>query len=55
MSGKDKQVLGPIRLQLFKGLLNPTFASFINEDGYPTVVPVIQTQPIEVNRCSLYR
>lgn len=43
--GKEK-ILRPYAKRLFNGLGNPKFISFINEEGYPVVVPVVQAQEV---------
>ncbi len=41
--GKE-QVMRPFAEKLFNGLGNPKFISFIDKDGYPVIVPIVQAQ-----------
>lgn len=40
----DKNIMRPFAQKLFNGLVNPKFCTFINKDGYPIIVPVMQAQ-----------
>ena len=44
LSGKKEQVMRPFAVDLFNGLANPKFLTFVNADGYPVIVPVVQAQ-----------
>lgn len=44
LSGKKEEVMRPFAVKIFNGLANPKFACFVNGDGYPVLVPVIQAQ-----------
>lgn len=44
LSGKNEEVMRPFAVKIFNGLANPKFACFVNGDGYPVLVPVIQAQ-----------
>ncbi len=43
-TGSEEQVMRPFAEKLFNGLGNPKFISFIDKDGYPVIVPVVQAQ-----------
>lgn len=47
-NGKE-EILRPYARKLFNEVGNPKFLSFINEDGYPVVVPVVQAQESAAN------
>lgn len=46
--GKEK-VLRPYARKLFNAVGNPKFISFVNEEGYPVVAPVVQAQEVGTN------
>ena len=46
---KTEKVLRPYALKLFNGLGNPKFACYIDEEGYPVVVPAVQAQEVNTN------
>ena len=47
LSYKTKEsVLRPYARDLFNGLGNPKFLSYVDEEGYPVVVPAIQAQEV---------
>ena len=46
--GKEK-ILRPYARGLFNGLGNPKFLSFINDVGFPVVVPTVQAQEVGTN------
>ena len=46
---KKEEVLRPYARKLFNAVGNPKFISFINEDGYPVVVPAVQAQETGTN------
>lgn len=41
-----EKILRPYARKLFNGLGNPKFLSYINEEGYPIVVPAVQAQEV---------
>ena len=47
-NGKD--IISPFATKLFNALGNPKFVSFINEEGYPAVVPAVQAQAVGRDR-----
>lgn len=44
MKYKGEKILRPYAVDLIDALGNPKFVSFINEKGYPVVVPAVQAQ-----------
>lgn len=46
--GKET-ILRPYARKLFNAVGNPKFISFVNEEGYPVVVPVVQAQEAGTN------
>lgn len=51
LSGKkDARVMRHFAVKLFNGPLNPKFLSFVREDGYPVLVPVLQAQAAGTDR-----
>lgn len=42
----EEPILRPYACDLFNGLGNPKFLSYIDEEGYPVVVPAIQAQEV---------
>lgn len=40
----NKSVMRPFATKIFNGLTNPKFISFISNDGYPVLVPIVQAQ-----------
>ena len=40
----NKEILRPYARKLFNAVGNPKFISFVNEEGYPVVIPVVQAQ-----------
>ena len=46
--GKEK-ILRPYAVDLIDALGNPKFISFIDEEGYPVVVPAVQAQQVGAN------
>ena len=47
LSYKTKEkILRPYAKDLFNGLGNPKFLSYVDEEGYPVVVPAIQAQEV---------
>lgn len=49
-TGRDEEVMRPFAVKLFNGIANPKFISFINADGYPVIVPVVQAQAADTDR-----
>ena len=45
----NEKILRPYAKKLFNAVGNPKFISFINEEGYPVVAPVVQAQEIGTN------
>ena len=48
-SDEGEKILRHYAVKLFDGVTNPKFISYINEDGYPVVVPVIQAAQVNTN------
>lgn len=46
----EKTILTPFSQKLFNAMGNPKFAGFINSEGYPQVVPVVQAQAVGSDR-----
>lgn len=44
MKNGNKEILRPYARKLFNAVGNPKFISFINDEGFPVVVPVVQAQ-----------
>lgn len=49
-SKEQKEILRPFSVKIFGDVNNPKFASFINADGYPTVVPAVQAIAVGKDR-----
>ena len=45
-----KNVFSPFVKKLFNGLGNPKFVGFVNDEGYPAVVPAVQAQAVGRDR-----
>lgn len=49
---EKEEILKPFAMQLFNNLGNLKFLSFIQEDGYPMIIPLIQCQASDTRRLS---
>ncbi|MGD8404428.1 MAG: hypothetical protein PVJ21_12255 [Anaerolineales bacterium] len=49
-SNKDECILKPFAEKMFNGLTSLKFLSYIREDGYPTIIPIIQCQASDSTR-----
>ena len=45
----QETILRPYAVKLFEPVSNPKFLSYINEEGYPVLVPALQTQQVNTN------
>ncbi len=52
-TGRKEEVMRPFAIKLFSGLTNPKFISFINADGYPVIVPIVQACAADTDRVLL--
>ena len=49
-NGENQEILTPFALDIFNGLGNLKFISWVNDDGYPTILPVFQCQAADSGR-----
>lgn len=49
-SGNDGQILSPYAEKLFNGLTSLKFLSYITDDGFPKIIPIIQCQAADSTR-----